>query len=293
MRHSLVQQLIMDEPLMISAAKLETILAVVAEREGLNVTAEQMMGRGDSSTLTAGGSVAVIPVTGSITHRPTGLSAMSGLTSYEQIDAQLDQALSDSSVTEIVLDINSPGGMVAGVFDLADRIYEAREHKPITAIVNEGAYSAAYAIASAATEIIVPRTGGVGSIGVITAHVDKSAQNEQKGLSVTYITAGAKKAYGNPDQPLSSEALSDIQQRVDKSYELFVSTVARNRGLAVDGIRNTEAGTFSGADAVSAGLADRVMSARDALSMILQRNAKKEPTSRTVGRRARAIAIQS
>lgn len=292
MKLSLVRQMIMDEPLMITSPKLETIMAVVAAREGFDVKADKMVGVGDSSALSSGGSVAVIPVTGSITHRPTGLSAMSGLTSYEQIDAQLDQVLNDSSVSEIVLDINSPGGMVAGVFDLVDRIYEAKKHKTITAIVNESAYSAAYAIASAATEIIVPRTGGVGSIGVITAHVDRSVQNENNGLTVTYITSGAKKANGNPDEPLSDEALSDIQQRVDKSYELFVSTVARNRGLSAESVRTTEAGTYSGEDAVKAGLADQVMSARDALSMILQRNNKSATSARRVTRRARAIAIQ-
>lgn len=293
MKLSLVKQLIMDEPLMITSAKLETILSIVSEREGLDVKAETLMGAGVSSELNAAGGVAVIQITGSLTHRPTGLSSLSGLTSYEGIDAQLDAALADSTVTEIVLDVNSPGGMVSGVFDLADRVYSARSVKPITAIVNESAYSAAYALASAATEIIVPRTGGVGSIGVITAHVDKSEENTQNGRKVTYITAGAKKAYGNPDEPLSSEALESIQARVNSSYQLFVETVARNRGLSVDAVSQTEAGVFTGEEGVSAGLADKVMPARDALQMIFDRNAVIHSQPKRISRRARAIAIQS
>jgi signal peptide peptidase SppA len=292
MKFSLIQALIFDEPLMITPVKLETILAVIAQRENLNISIDEQAAMSQPESLSKSGDVAIISITGSLTHRPTGLSAMSGLANYEQMDAQLDSAMNDSRVTEIVLDVNSPGGMVSGLFDFADRVSAAKKIKPITAIVNESAYSAAYLIASAATEIIVPRTAGVGSIGVITAHIDKSAANEKEGKKVTYITSGARKADGNPDEPLGDDALQAIQSRVNASYELFVEAVAKNRGLDASAVRATEAGVYIGSDAVSAGLADKVMSAKDAMQMIIARN---NPTpsgsGRTVSRRARAITL--
>jgi signal peptide peptidase SppA len=292
MKYSIISALIFDEPLMITPVKLETILSVVAERENLSINAEEQTAMAQSEALSKSGDVAIIPITGSLTHRPTGLSAMSGLANYEQMDAQLDAAMNDSRVTEIVLDMNSPGGMVSGLFDFADRISAAKQHKPITAIVNESAYSAAYLIASAATEIIVPRTAGVGSIGVITAHVDKSQANEKEGKKVTYITAGARKADGNPDEPLSDDALQTIQSRVNASYELFVEAVASNRGLDASAVRATEAGVYIGSAAIEAGLADKVMSAKDAMQMILARNnSTPNGSGRTVSRRARAISL--
>lgn len=290
----LVDQLILNEPLMILPRKLETILAVVADREQFDIElkAEEMEMAAPSTSLTGGGSVAVIPVTGSLTHRATGLNAMSGLATYESIDSMLDDALANDSVSEIVLDVNSPGGAVAGAFDLADRIYAARSQKPITAIVNEQACSAAYLIASAANEIYMPRTGNAGSIGVITAHVDRSKANEANGYKVTYITAGAKKAAGNPDEPLPEETKADIQARIDSAYDLFVESVARNRGLTDKVIRGQEADVFTGDAAKNNGLVDQIMSAKDALRLVLDRN-KPQPARRSVQRRAKAIAINN
>jgi signal peptide peptidase SppA len=179
-------------------------------------------------------------------------------TGYEYITAAVERGVGDRQVGEIVLDINSPGGTVAGCFDCSDVVFAARGAKPIRAMANESAYSAAYAIASAADDITVARTGGVGSIGVIAAHMEVSSRLEQQGIKVTPVYAGKQKIDGQPYVPLSDEAKARMQERTDALYDIFVSTVARNRGLDEQTVRDTEAATFMAPQAVENGLADAV-----------------------------------
>ncbi|MFA9342341.1 S49 family peptidase, partial [Escherichia coli] len=114
----------------------------------------------------------------------------------------------------------------------------------------------AYAIASAADHISVPRTGGVGSIGVITMHLDWTQRIKDDGLKVTIITFGSRKAEGSPLRELSEEAFNAIQQDINAMGELFVNTVARNRGISAKVIKSTQAACFMAADGVELGLAD-------------------------------------
>lgn len=220
------------------------------------------------ASLTAGGrkpyeviaGVAVIPVKGVLTQE--GFydwwdDVYYG--GYDSIRFQLLTALADPEVDAIVFDVNSPGGTVSGCFDLADTIFAARGQKPIWAICAEFAYSSAYAIASAADRIILPRTGGVGSIGIYCMHVDFSKRLDDLGYKVTYIQYGARKTDGAEEMPLSDEALKRRQADVDQSGELFAETVARNRNLSVEAVRGTEAATYQGENGVKAGLADQVM----------------------------------
>lgn len=201
--------------------------------------------------------VLVIPVKGMLmAGLPYSLGTMA--TGYEYIMAALARGLADPVVTEIVLDVNSPGGTVTGCFDCVDFIYEARGVKPIRAVANEAAYSAAYAIASSADSIKVARTGGVGSIGVLSGHVDRSAALEARGLKVTTIKAGKHKDDGDPNKPLSKHAKANMQARVDAIHDIFVSTVARNRDMDEQAVRDTEAATFMAQEAVENGLADTV-----------------------------------
>ncbi|MBU9502830.1 S49 family peptidase [Burkholderia multivorans] len=213
--------------------------------------------------------VARIPIQGTLVHKLGTLHPWSGMTGYDGIRSLLSLAMEDPEVRAIVLDIDSPGGEVAGCFDLTDAIYEAREEKPIWSILSESAYSAAYAIASASDRIIVPRTGGTGSVGVICMHVDFSKALSQAGIDVTLIHYGDRKADGNEYSPLSKDARARIQADVDAMGELFVETVARNRGLTAARVRSTQAGTFLGAAGVEVGFADAVMAPDDALASLL------------------------
>ncbi|MFP3028604.1 MAG: S49 family peptidase, partial [Wolbachia sp.] len=147
---------------------------------------------------------------------------------------------------------------VNGVFDLADFIYESRAKKRIIAIANDDAYSAAYAIASSAEKVLVSRTSGVGSIGVIASHIDQSRFDERQGVKYTTIFAGSRKNDLNPHEPMTSESLESLQKEVDRLYEMFVQLIARNRGLSIEKIRSTEAGLYFGEKAVEIGLADGV-----------------------------------
>ena len=193
------------------------------------------------------------------------------MTGYDGIRQNLFAALADDEVKAIVFDIDSPGGEAAGCFDLVDTIFEARGAKPITAIVDEMAFSAAYAIASACDEIMVPRTGGTGSIGVIVMHMDMSDALDAAGLKVTIITHGDLKADGNPYQRLARETKARIQADIDTMGELFVETVARNRNMAAFKVRDMQAATFLGSAGAERGLADAVMAPDAAFLAVLEK----------------------
>lgn len=187
-------------------------------------------------------------------------------TGYGYIAKAIERGLGDSDVKGIALVINSPGGEVAGNFDLVDAIYAARGQKPIRAFAAEAAYSAAYSIASAAERISLPRTGGVGSIGVVTSHLDLSKAYDEIGFKVTFIYAGAHKVDGNSYEPLPPAVKARIQERIDALYDVFVSTVARNRGLDEQAVRDTEALTFMAPEALAKGLADAIGSLDSSLA---------------------------
>ena len=204
--------------------------------------------------------IAVIEIAGTLVHRGAWIGQSSGLTSYEGIAAQIDAALADPGVRGIALDIDSFGGEVAGAFDLADRIRAARAQKPVHAFVAEHALSAGYVLASQADRIILPRTGAVGSIGVVALHTDMSGALDRQGIAVTLIHAGAHKVDANPYQPLPQAVGDQMQRELEVVRVLFAQTVAAGRGdrLTQANALATEAAVFRGADAIAAGLADEV-----------------------------------
>jgi len=202
--------------------------------------------------------VAVICIKGALLHGNGW--CWEGATYYGEVRRALAEAIGDPDIRAIVLHVDSAGGVVNGCFDLTDDIYAMRGEKPMWAICDEMAASAAYAIASAADRVIVPRTGVVGSIGVICLHTDITEMLDQQGVKITTIQYGARKSDGYPTTKLTTPALKRMQNDIDVLGELFVDTVARNRGLKAKSVRDTEAGTFLGKSGVSVGLADSVMS---------------------------------
>lgn len=200
----------------------------------------------------------LIPVKGVLLH-DFAFAVGSWATGYVYIRRAFERGLKDASVKGIALVCDSPGGDVAGCFDLVDAIHAAKGTKPVRAFAHEAAYSAAYAIASAADWIVVSRTGGVGSIGVVTFHTDASAALEKAGLKITFVYGGAHKVDGNSTEPLAPEVKARWQKQIDALYAIFVDTVARNRaGLTAQAVRATEALTYAAAEAVQVGLADAV-----------------------------------
>ncbi|MEQ1968738.1 S49 family peptidase [Xenorhabdus nematophila] len=260
-------QRLFNVPLAIHPRKAEVVMAALTDRLGITQIQagmdrddedESFSRRKRDTGYDVLEGIAVIPVQGTLVQKLGSLRPYSGMTGYDGIRQVFLTALHDPKVKGICLDIDSPGGEVAGCFDLADLIYQSRGDKPIHAILNENAYSAAYAIASAADKITVPRTGGVGSVGVIVIHCDWSQRIKEDGLTVTIITYGDRKAESNPYIKLSDEARQSIQDDIDVMGKLFVSTVARNRGISEKIIRDTQAACFLAAEGVQLGLADAV-----------------------------------
>lgn len=253
-------------PLMIHRPKLEVILAVLGPRIGLAQSAVPANPITSRTAPTGATGIAVLPIYGTLVRRTVGLEAESGMASYQELATMLDTAVADPNVAAILLDIDSAGGESGGVFDLADRVAAAAKRKPVWALANDMAFSAAYAIGSAASRFIVTRTGGVGSIGVIAMHADQSVKDAKDGVRYTTVFAGARKNDLNPHEPISDEAHAFLKNEVERVYGLFVETVSRNRGVSADAVRATEASIYYGADAVAAGLADAVGTFDDVLA---------------------------
>jgi capsid assembly protease len=267
-------------PLAIKSDKAEIVMAALADRFGIaklfnaqgvevSLSDLEMQDRAKSKAYQIIEGVAVIPVTGTLVHKLGTMQPYSGMTGYDGIRACLSLAMNDDAVKAIMLDIDSPGGEVAGCFDLVDDIYNARGTKPMWSILSESAYSAAYAIASATDKITVPRTGGVGSVGVIALHTDISKALDQAGIVVTMFKYGERKGEGNEFQPLSDSAKKYFQADIDEAGELFINTVARNRNMKSSAVRATEAGTFQGSAGVEIGFADEVLSPNKAFVALL------------------------
>ena len=294
---------LLNTPLLIHPAKAEIILGALSRRIGLDASlfeAEEGLDAPDASrfvgsarradgstsmTRTADG-VALIPVLDTLVNRGAWLDSRSGLTSYEGLAAQIRAAASDPEVGAILLDISSPGGEAAGMASLADLVKQVRDSKPVTTFVNDMAASAAYGIASAASEIVISPTSTVGSIGVVMLHADRSGELAAQGVKPTLIFAGSHKVDGNPFEPLSDAVRADLQASVDAHYRQFLDTVAAGRGrkLTADMARATEARTLIGADAVRLGLADRIAGFDEVLTSLSQ-------TTRPSGRTARKGGI--
>ena len=269
---------IFDTPLLIAPQKIEVILGALALRLGLEVPApmvalaSQAAAR-NSYQVTSDG-IAIVPIEGTLVHKAYGLDAESGMRSYVDIQNEVEDAATDPAVKGILLDVNSLGGEVAGIFELADTIYAARSAKPIFAVANANAFSGAYLLASGAERIYTGQSSGLGSIGVIVTHLDMSANDEQRGYKYTIIHAGARKADFNPHTPLTEEARAAIEAELNRTYGMLVKAVARNRAVPESAIRDTEAGRYFGDEAIPMGLADRMGTKASALSDLRQATAR-------------------
>lgn len=269
---------IRDTPWAIVPAKLADIMAVVALRAaGVTLTAEEMQERIGAAAqrpkLRSNGDIAVLPLVGTISHRMGMLSQSSGGTSVEAFTREFRALVNDPSVAAIVLDVDSPGGSVSGIDELSSEIHRARGIKPISAVANSMAASAAYWIATAADEVVITPSGEVGSVGVIAAHEDQSGLYEQMGVKVSLVTAGKYKAENNPFEPITDEGRAAIQARVDDSYAMFTKALARNRGVPLETVRSGFGqGRIVGArEAVKLGMADRIATLDDVVATVGRR----------------------
>ncbi len=201
------------------------------------------------------GAVAVIPIQGVLTQR----GGCCG-NSTEQIGEWVDAAAGDDSIKAIVLDVDSPGGSVFGVQETGEKIRQAREVKPVFAVANSMMASAAYWLASQATQIVGTPGADIGSIGVIMVHADVSKYNEELGVKYTYITSSEHKAEGNWDEPLSDDARAHMQSRVDDYHATFVDAISKGRKVTKSLVNNEfgQGRMFGSAKAKELGMIDKI-----------------------------------
>ncbi len=207
-------------------------------------------------------------VSGTLVSRTRALQPYSGMTGYNGIIARLQQAASDPMVDGILLDMDTPGGMVAGAFDCADIIARVRDIKPVWALANDMNCSAGQLLASAASRRLVTQTARTGSIGVMMAHSNYGAALEKQGVEITLIYSGSHKVDGNPYSHLPDDVRETLQSRMDATRRMFAQKVSAYTGLSVQAVLDTEAAVYSGQEAIDAGLADELVNSTDAITVM-------------------------
>lgn len=300
MRYPHVAEMLYGQPWCILPEKFDIITAAFERiRAGERITDPEVRahieaaGRRDPGGLRNAGAVAVIPITGTIAQRGGALQDVSGGTSTEAVAGMLSQALADPGVSSILLDVSSPGGGTYGVQELAQQIYDARGSKPICAIANSMAASAAYWIACAADELVVTPGGEVGSIGAYMIYQDISRALDVEGVTTTIISAGKYKAEATGLTPLTDDATASLQERVDEVYDQFVSMVSKCRGVPVAQVRDGmgQGRLVSARNAVAQGMADRVATFDATVTRLSGRSRAAARARADHANRARAFAF--
>ncbi len=288
-RYARVIEAVTGQPWAVSAAMAGVITEILSRRlAGERLSREEIEARTEAAQpapvrKVRADNLAIVPIHGFITYRASLFSDVSGMTSLDRVGAQLAEALDDTTVDTIVLHIDSPGGTTGGVQELADAVLAARDRKRVVAIADTLAASAAYWIASQATELSVTPSGEVGSIGVYTIHRDVSRSLQNQGITTSLIAAGAHKTDGNPFEPLSSDARAHLQDRVDEMYRGFVGAVARGRGATTDHVEAAygQGRTLLASRALAAGMVDRV----ETFEALVDRHRRSDTPPRSARRR--------
>jgi len=268
MKYIRLLEMLTAEPLAMSPAKLTTIMEVlrVSNFSGFHIEPKNYIdigGRGAESIATENhNNIAKINIHGSLAHR--NIDAGSGVISYEGIGNAIAEAVDDPNIDGIFLDISSHGGQAEGMPETAAIIREANEIKPVHAIARGAAYSAGYGLLSAAGRVSVIPSGGVGSVGVMMLHADRSEAAEKSGIKYTAIFSGTHKNDLSPHGELTQSVIDAMQERVDEMRVDFSKMVAGYRGLSVEAILNTEANIYTAKQAVKTGLVDAVNTYQEA-----------------------------
>lgn len=202
--------------------------------------------------------VAVIAVEGTLVHKGAYLGQSSGETSYQGLQAQIAHAGRNPMVRGVAFEVDSFGGESAGAFQTAEMIAKLSAAKPTMAILTDFGLSAGYLVTAPCRQVVMPKHGAAGSIGVMAMHRDVSKSLEQKGETITLIYSGARKVDGHPAKPLADEAKARMQARVDAQRDAFAAAVGQYRGrrLTKERALATEAQIYGGDEAVALGLAD-------------------------------------
>lgn len=212
--------------------------------------------------------VARIPIKGVMLKEVPWTMRMCGVeaTSTTGVRRALAEAVGDSDVNKIVLDIESPGGSLSGLQELADDIYAAREHKTVVAHGSDIMASAAYWIGAQADRLTANKTAEVGSIGVYTVLQDSSEAHAMAGVKVHVISSHELKGAGVVGSEVTKLQLKVEQELIDKAASMFVDAVAFGRGMSTDQVQKSATGrVWFAEDAKARGLIDDIDTIEGAL----------------------------
>jgi capsid assembly protease len=272
MNYPMIAARVFNRPLAFSAAKLQVIMGVLGPRLGFEAPALVAdVGRAadvrkfpNMAAREARAGIRTLDISGSLVNRFA--SADSGVVSYDEIRDGLAAAVEDPDVRGVMLRLNSFGGEVNGLWDVADEIRAARKVKPVWGSVDDFAYSAGFALGAQVERLYVTRSAGVGSVGIIAMHYDLSGYYEKAGVRPIAVFAGAHKNDFASTGPLGDEALAWLQGSVNQEWERFLDYVAGGRGLSVDAVRATQAAAYEAEQAIEIGFADVIGTFNQALS---------------------------
>lgn len=297
---------LLETPWALSREMLATMTRIVARHAlggvptpdvvaDVQAAQEARAARKEAAARAGGGTIAVLSLMGTMVHRGAQVDSVSsgGLVSTERVAQALRAAIADETIAGVLIDIDSPGGSVFGTGELADEIIRARAQKPVYAIANSMAASAAYWAGSQASKLFVTPGGMVGSIGVYMAHEDWSKALDEAGIKVSYVQAGEYKTEGNPTQPLSDEARAHLQATVDTYYAAFTKGVAKGRGVPISQVRDGmgKGRVLTADDALAAQMVDGIATFDEALAQLAKDiRSSRQPAARAAAR-ARDIEI--
>lgn len=300
-----------NTPLLLHPQKLDAIIAGIGPRllggnqqivlpeavvqEGIQALAPELFStqrgvRSDRGYRVVDG-VAVVSVMGALVHRTRMEADSTMLIGYNDLAADVENAMDNTDVHAVLQVYDSPGGEVAGAFEYAQRVFDMRGRKPMIAIADGMAASAAYLGASATDEVVMTNTGYGGSIGVVMRHVDFSRALANDGIHVTSIFAGAHKVDGNPYEPLPASVRAAFQADINGLYTMFVQAVSRHLGMAEAAVRATQAQTYMGEAAIAAGLARRISTTDALIAELAAGRTRIHPTTNHSSSKANAMSI--
>lgn len=256
----------------IQPEKMEIIMKMLGPRLAGGPVPEFEAARPRPSQRTEG-KVVVVPMVGTMTQRADMMTEHSGMLSTDTFGRMIESLGNDPSIKSIILDIDSPGGSMFGLEELTSKIRTAASNKRVVAVANSLMASAAYYTGSAASKVYAAPGSLVGSIGVISTHVDTSAALEQEGVKYTFVTAGKYKALGNSTEPMNEDTLAYLQGLVDQGYEQFISAVAQNRKVSKTKVKANygQGKVLTAKDALDVGMVDGIRTLDEVIQMELRR----------------------
>lgn len=296
-RYRHVVESVFRQPWAILPEKLSAIAELVAMRlDGFRMDPQavsEIAAAARKPEKTSTGATAVLTLFGTMLNRVGPMEEMSGAVSLQTFRAQFDSALKDERITSIVCVVDSPGGQVSGVPELAQHIFESRKAKPSTAIVDRGlGCSAAFWVASAFGELVASPSAMVGSVGVYMLHEDWSAAAENAGVKFTFISApkGGFKTEGNEFEPLSAESLEYFEGMVSETYGWFTRDLAKYRGVAESKVLEQfgKGRVYHAEEAVKRGMVDRV----ETLESVLERHGGQGSAVRMVSQAENSVPVE-